>query len=373
MRGGWCVSCKEMCCSCDVHCNTWQVRKCSTCNCLAVSTAYAVLHSRGLCFQDCPDMNGESATQSLIQSAQAFVQTLTGATDASAQQPGNPLHPTAPNQQPSATGSNSSPDHGNSFTLPNSAQSRSASASDHSPGTGSSNKLPAVRAGPARHRSELHTLDPAQSEAALQRLRVSDAATVSSDAHDTPTNHLHGSCEQSLAPQPQAKRSDYSSAPAQSSEQPLASQPQVRRSGHSSAPAQNSSTASDQNRQASGLVSSAGDDLTVGSQSRPVSGFVTSADLAQIAQLQLQQRVGRVGVQSLGGLDWGLHSYDHETERQLFTAVLQLKALMRESRCAAMVSFPAGMYATPQLTQAPPILHAYHTVYKRPIYYYLKP
>ena len=112
------------------------------------------------------------------------------------------------------------------------------------------------------------------------------------------------------------------------------------------------------------MVPSASDDLTAGPQSRPVSGFVTSADLAHAAQLQLQQRVGRVGVQSLGGLDWGVHSYDQETERQLFTAVLQLKALMRESRCAAMVSFPAGTYATPQLTRSPPILHAYHTAFE---------
>lgn len=56
-----------------------------------------------------------------------------------------------------------------------------------------------------------------------------------------------------------------------------------------------------------------------------------------------QQSVGRVVVGSLGGLQWRLEGAEKDVERQLYTAVFQLKAMIRESRCAAMVSFPAGL------------------------------
>lgn len=55
------------------------------------------------------------------------------------------------------------------------------------------------------------------------------------------------------------------------------------------------------------------------------------------------QGVGRVGVESLGGLAWQLEGSDAEVEKQIYVAVFQLKAMIRESRCAAMVSVPAGV------------------------------
>ena len=55
------------------------------------------------------------------------------------------------------------------------------------------------------------------------------------------------------------------------------------------------------------------------------------------------QGVGRVGVESLGGLAWQLEGSDAEVEKQIYVAVFQLKAIVRESRCAAMVSVPAGV------------------------------
>lgn len=62
------------------------------------------------------------------------------------------------------------------------------------------------------------------------------------------------------------------------------------------------------------------------------------------------QGVGRVGVESLGGLAWQLEGSDAEVEQQIYVAVFQLKAMIRDSRCAAMVSIPAGVrYFTPQL------------------------
>jgi len=54
------------------------------------------------------------------------------------------------------------------------------------------------------------------------------------------------------------------------------------------------------------------------------------------------QGVGRVVVESLGGVQWQLEGSDGDVERHLYTAVFQLKAAIRDSRCAAMVSFPAG-------------------------------
>lgn len=59
----------------------------------------------------------------------------------------------------------------------------------------------------------------------------------------------------------------------------------------------------------------------------------------------IAQSVGRVGVESLGGLAWQLEGSDAEVEKQIYVAVFQLKAMMRESRCAAMVSFPAGRFS----------------------------
>ena len=55
------------------------------------------------------------------------------------------------------------------------------------------------------------------------------------------------------------------------------------------------------------------------------------------------QGVGRVGVESLGGLAWQLEGSDAEVEKQIYVAVFQLKAMIRDSRCAAMVSLPAGV------------------------------
>jgi len=54
------------------------------------------------------------------------------------------------------------------------------------------------------------------------------------------------------------------------------------------------------------------------------------------------QGVGRVVIESLGGLQWQLEGSDRDLERHLYTAVFQLKAAVRDSRCAAMLSFPAG-------------------------------
>ncbi|KAL0050026.1 hypothetical protein WJX82_003004 [Trebouxia sp. C0006] len=61
------------------------------------------------------------------------------------------------------------------------------------------------------------------------------------------------------------------------------------------------------------------------------------------------QGVGRVVVESLGGLQWQLEGSDRDVARHLYTAVFQLKAAIRDSRSAAMVSFPAGLYS-PSLT-----------------------
>ena len=55
------------------------------------------------------------------------------------------------------------------------------------------------------------------------------------------------------------------------------------------------------------------------------------------------QGVGRVGWESLGGLAWQLEGSDAEVEKQIYVAVFQLKAMIRDSRCAAMVSLPAGV------------------------------
>ena len=52
--------------------------------------------------------------------------------------------------------------------------------------------------------------------------------------------------------------------------------------------------------------------------------------------------VGRIAVESIGGLQWQLQGSDADIERQIFRAMCHLKAKVRDSRCAAMVSFPAG-------------------------------
>lgn len=57
------------------------------------------------------------------------------------------------------------------------------------------------------------------------------------------------------------------------------------------------------------------------------------------------QGVGRVVVESLGGLQWQLEGSERDVERRLYTAVFQMKAAIRDRRCAAMVSFPAGLYS----------------------------
>ncbi|DBA95005.1 TPA: hypothetical protein ACH3X1_002526 [Trebouxia sp. C0004] len=88
------------------------------------------------------------------------------------------------------------------------------------------------------------------------------------------------------------------------------------------------------------------------------SGPTAAQKLAAVKPVPLQpsvpaldrpQGVGRVVVESLGGLQWQLEGSARDVERRLYTAVFQLKAAIRDSRCAAMMSFPAGLY-TPSLT-----------------------
>ena len=74
---------------------------------------------------------------------------------------------------------------------------------------------------------------------------------------------------------------------------------------------------------------------------RPLGPSISSGDMA--GGSAKAQSVGRVGVESLGGLAWQLEGSDAEVEKQIYVAVFQLKAMIRDSRCAAMVSFPAGM------------------------------
>ncbi len=80
-------------------------------------------------------------------------------------------------------------------------------------------------------------------------------------------------------------------------------------------------------------------------------GTTAAQELAAVKGVPMQpsvpapdrpQGVGRVVVESLGGLQWQLEGSDRDVERHLYTAVFQLKAAIRDSRSAAMVSFPAG-------------------------------
>lgn len=89
----------------------------------------------------------------------------------------------------------------------------------------------------------------------------------------------------------------------------------------------------------------------VSPQPAAISGTTAAQDLAAVKGIPMQpsvsapdrpQGVGRVVVESLGGLQWQLDVSDGDVERRLYTAVFQLKAAIRDSRCAAMVSFPAG-------------------------------
>ncbi|DBA85372.1 TPA: hypothetical protein ACH3X2_006051 [Trebouxia sp. C0005] len=93
----------------------------------------------------------------------------------------------------------------------------------------------------------------------------------------------------------------------------------------------------------------------VSPQPAAISGTTAAQDLAAVKGIPMQpsvsapdrpQGVGRVVVESLGGLQWQLDVSDGDVERRLYTAVFQLKAAIRDSRCAAMVSFPAGLYSS---------------------------
>ncbi len=86
-------------------------------------------------------------------------------------------------------------------------------------------------------------------------------------------------------------------------------------------------------------------------QPAAASGTTVAQDLAAVKGVPMQpsmpasdrtQGVGRIVVESLGGLQWQLEGSDRDVERHLYTAVFQLKAAIRDSRCAAMLSFPAG-------------------------------
>lgn len=76
---------------------------------------------------------------------------------------------------------------------------------------------------------------------------------------------------------------------------------------------------------------------------RPFGPATSGRDAAAGTTTGKPQSVGRVGVESLGGLAWQLEGSDAEVEKQIYVAVFQLKTMIRDSRCAAMVSFPAGM------------------------------
>lgn len=292
------------------------------------------------CLQEHIVMDGSSAAQTLVQSTQAFVQSLAEPTSSSGNQasnlvPSNPHWPTSnstlgsansnnpasglmppnphmPSSNSSANGSNTSAD---LITLatsqspnqlaspagPTEPNPQTAAATSSNTGSVSSqHRVPAPTAGVAgAHKSVLHTLDSAQSEAALARLSLSDGAAASGAAAFD-------------------DKQDSSARPSYGGEQAVAG-PQTASIKHH----------------------------TENAQAAPSGGPITAAGLASLAQQQLQQRTGRVAVQSLGGLDWGMDSYDQDTERQLFTAVVQLKALVRGSRCAAMLSFPAGKVCFP--------------------------
>lgn len=63
-----------------------------------------------------------------------------------------------------------------------------------------------------------------------------------------------------------------------------------------------------------------------------------------VAPQERPHSVGRVVVESFGGLQWQLEGADKDVERQLYSAVFRLKAAVRASRCVAMVSLPAGKF-----------------------------
>ena len=90
---------------------------------------------------------------------------------------------------------------------------------------------------------------------------------------------------------------------------------------------------------------------SMSSQLAAAAGTTPAQNLAAVKGVPMQpsepasdrpQGVGRIVVESLGGLQWQLEGSDRDVERHLYTAVFQLKAAIRDSRCAAMVSFPAG-------------------------------
>ncbi|KAK9816857.1 hypothetical protein WJX72_006241 [[Myrmecia] bisecta] len=56
--------------------------------------------------------------------------------------------------------------------------------------------------------------------------------------------------------------------------------------------------------------------------------------------------VGRLAISSLANADWELLGAERpELERQLMRLLFRIKGLLRESRCAAMVSIPAGSFS----------------------------
>lgn len=293
------------------------------------------------CLQGCHAISGKKGAQSLVPSCQAFVKSLAEA---------------IPSPQ----------SHSGSTTdgTPTGQQVATADRGTNTVASGSNQKLVAKKPGAARL-SDLHTLSPAQSEAALQRLRLSDE-TASSTAQHAPESRSVSDAKQSAPHKPAAASQGSTADAAQggdiaSSHALAPSDIQATSASHlvntaqlsffpgTHAPSEAAASdpapgrlavAGQMVSQASSMASTAS---TEPPQVKSPFSPITAADLAYAAQQQLQQRVGRVVIQSLGGLGWGLESYDQDTERQLFSAVLQIKALTRSSRCAAMLSFPAGM------------------------------
>ena len=279
-------------------------------------------------------MDWSRAAQSLVQSTQAFVQSLAESTSSSGNRasdhvaskpqlplpdsvlgsahsdnqasnlmPPKPQLPVLNSASSSANGSNTSAELSTSVGRQSSDQlANTAASTESNPHTAAAtssitgsvsrqHKAPAPARVARAHKSVLHTLDPAQSEAALARLSLSDGAAASgAGAFDDKQDSSSYGDQQSAAELQTASMKHHA-------------------------------------------------DSTCAAYSP---GPVTADGLASLAQQQMQQRAGRVAVQSLGGLDWGMDSHGQDTERQLFTAVVQLKALVRGSRCAAMLSFPAG-------------------------------
>lgn len=164
------------------------------------------------------------------------------------------------------------------------------------------------------------------SQAVLQRMNLSDGATPSSEKPGAASGSASVSREQhTVAPlgitggqSPDSKAGDLSTGAATGRARQAGSESSAE-SGPEATRSQPSLTAA----------------------MHSTSGGIAGAQLQQQLQPQ-QQKVGRIVVQSLGGVQWHMGSFDKEVEQQLFKAVLHIKTLVRDSRCAAMLSFPSG-------------------------------